>query len=96
LLLPSLLFSLEAVTLTFLVISALAAALIGQLRSLWVTLLAALVIGVVESCLQAFTSWPTQGQPLSQYHSMTPFVLAIAALLVLARRRAVTFTRAER
>ena len=87
LLLPSLLYSLDAVALTFFVISALAAALIGRLQSLWVTLLAALVIGVVESCLSAFASWPTQGQPLSQYRAMTPFVLAIVALLLLGRRR---------
>ncbi len=43
---------------TFLVISSLAAALIGRLQSLWVTLFAALAIGVVESCLQAFSLWP--------------------------------------
>jgi branched-chain amino acid transport system permease protein len=95
LLLPSLLFSLEAVSLTFLVISVLAAALIGRLESLWVTLFAALVIGVVESCLSAFATWPTQDQPLSQYRAMTPFVLAIIALLWLSRKRVVTLARAE-
>jgi branched-chain amino acid transport system permease protein len=95
LLLPSLLFSLEAVTLTFLIISVLAAALIGRLQSLWVTLFAALVIGVVESCLSAFTSWPTVDQPLSQYRAMTPFVLAIVALLWLSRHRVVTPARTE-
>jgi branched-chain amino acid transport system permease protein len=87
LLLTGLLNSLESVTLTFLVISSLAAALIGRLQSLWVTLGAALVIGVAESCLQAFTLWPTESQPLAQYRAMTPFVLAIAALLVIGRRR---------
>ena len=90
LLLSALTNSLEAVTLTFLVISSLAAALIGRLESLWVTLFAALVIGVVESCLQAFSLWPNQTQPLAQYRAMTPFVIAIAALLVLGRRREVT------
>jgi len=94
LLLPSLLYSLEAVTLTFFVISVLAAALIGRLRSLWVTLVAALVIGVAESCLSAFATWPTQEQPLSQYRAMTPFVLAIAALLWLGRRREISLARA--
>jgi branched-chain amino acid transport system permease protein len=96
LVLPALLYSLEAVTLTFLVISALAAALIGRLRSLWVTLFAALVIGVVESCLQAFSTWPTQGQPIAQYRAMTPFVLAIVALLLLTRGRQVTVSRMTR
>jgi len=86
--------SLEAVTLTFLVISSLAAALIGRLSSLWITLAAALVIGVVESCLGAFALWPNQTQPLGQYQRMTPFVLAIVALLVIGRRREVSFSRA--
>jgi branched-chain amino acid transport system permease protein len=94
LLLSGLLNSLEAATLTFLVISSLAAALIGRLQSLWVTLGAALVIGVVESCLQAFSLWPTESQPLAQYRAMTPFVLAIVALLVLGRRRELTLSRA--
>ena len=86
LLLAGLNHTLEAVTLTFIVISSLAAALIGRLQSLWITLIAALLIGVVESCLQAFSLWPKQSQPLAQYRAMTPFVLAIAALLVLGRR----------
>jgi branched-chain amino acid transport system permease protein len=86
--------TLEAATLTFVVISALAAALIGRLESLWITLAAALVIGVVESCLQAFSLWPNQSQPLAQYRAMTPFVLAIAALLVLGRRSFAATSRA--
>src|SRR5262245_6391270 len=96
LLLEGLTNSLEAVTLTFLVISSLAAALIGRLSSLWITLFAALVIGVIESCLQAFTLWPSETQPLAQYRAMTPFVLAIVALLVLGRRRELVFSRAGR
>ena len=87
LLLSGLNHTLEAATLTFVVISSLAAALIGRLQSLWITLAAALVIGVVESCLQAFSLWPNQTQPLAQYRAMTPFVLAIVALLILGRRR---------
>ena len=71
---------LDTVTLTFFVIPALAAALIGQLRSLWVTLIAGFVIGLVQSCLTAFSD-------LAQYRTMTPFVLAIIALLWFARAR---------
>jgi branched-chain amino acid transport system permease protein len=71
---------LDTVTLTFFVIPALAAALIGQLRSLWVTLIAGFVIGLVQSCLTAFSD-------LAQYRTMTPFVLAIVALLWFARAR---------
>jgi branched-chain amino acid transport system permease protein len=75
---------LDAATLTFFVIPALAAALIGQLRSLWGTLAAGFVIGIVQSCLTAFPSF-------SEYRMMTPFVLAIIALLWFARRRPLVF-----
>ena len=82
---------LEYVALTFLVIPALAAALIGRLRSLWVTLAAGFVIGIVQSCLQAFGSVTIRGNTidLAQYRAMTPFVLAIIALLWFNRRRQV-------
>ena len=79
-LLLSNLVGLDIVGLTFLVIPALAAALIGQLRSLWITLAAGFVIGLVQSSLTAFAS-------LSEYRTMTPFVLAIVALLWFARAR---------
>jgi branched-chain amino acid transport system permease protein len=75
---------LDAATLTFFVIPALAAALIGQLRSLWGTLAAGFVIGIIQSCLTAFPS-------VSEYRMMTPFVLAIIALLWFARRRPLVF-----
>jgi branched-chain amino acid transport system permease protein len=71
---------LDIVGVTFLVIPALAAALIGQLQSLWVTLAAGFVIGLVQSCLTAFTD-------IAEYRTVTPFVLAIIALLWFARRR---------
>lgn len=71
---------LDIVAVTFLVIPALAAALIGQLQSLWVTLAAGFVIGIVQSCLSAFSN-------LADYRTVTPFVLAIIALLWFARRR---------
>ncbi len=68
--------------LTYLVIPALAAALIGRLRSLWITLAAGFVIGLVQSCLTGFDA-------VQQYRTMAPFVLAIVALLWLARRQPV-------
>ena len=49
-LLLSNLVGLDIVGLSFLVIPALAAALIGQLKSLWITLAAGFVIGLVQSC----------------------------------------------
>lgn len=78
--------ALDATSLTFLVISTLAATLIGALRSITVTFLAALVIGVVDAEL-------TPIQSVSNYRDMTPFVLAAIALLVLNRRRVISVGR---
>jgi branched-chain amino acid transport system permease protein len=86
LILPDLLTSLDYTQLTFLVIASLAAALIGRLRSLWVTLLGGLVVGLTQAVLAPYES-------LSRYRSATPFVLAILALLWLSRRRVVTISR---
>jgi branched-chain amino acid transport system permease protein len=86
-LLLSNLVGLDAVSLTFLVISSLAAALIARLRSLVVTFLAALAVGLVNALLTPILS-------LTEYRGMTPFVLAIAALLVLSRRRVISFSGA--
>ncbi len=88
LLLPDLLTSLDYSALTFLVIASLAAALIGRLRSLWVTLFGGLLVGLAQAVLAPYSS-------VTQYRSATPFVLAIAALLVLSRRRVVTISRAQ-
>jgi branched-chain amino acid transport system permease protein len=78
-LLLSNLVSLDIVSLSFLVVPALAAALIGQLQSLWITLAAGFVIGIVQSSMNSF-------EDFAQYRSLTPFVLAIAALLAFASR----------
>ena len=83
------LYGLDYVALTFLVISFLAAALIGRMQSVWVTLAAGLAIGVVESCLSSVES-------VAPYRSMTPFLLAIVALLWFGRHRVVTVTGALR
>lgn len=70
---------LDAVTLTFLVVPGLAAALIGQLKSLPITLAAGFGIGVVQSTLAAWFS-------IGPYRTMSPFVIAIIALLIFAAR----------
>ncbi len=87
LILPDLLTSLDYSALTFLVISSLAAALIGRLQSLWATMFGGLAVGLAQSVLSPYAS-------LSAYRSAAPFVLAIAALLYLSRRRVVTISRA--
>src|SRR4051812_11130394 len=84
--LPDLLTSLDYAALTFLVISSLAAALIGRLRSLWVTMLGGLAVGVAQAVLTPYSR-------VSAYRSAAPFLLAIVALLYLSRRRVVTMSR---
>ncbi len=78
--------ALDATTLTFLVLSALAATLIGRLQSIPITFVAALVIGTVDALI-------TPIQSLTNYRDMTPFVLAAAALLVINRRRVISVSR---
>ncbi len=78
--------ALDATTLTFLVISSLAATLIASLRSITVTFFAALVIGLVDAEL-------TPIQSVSNYRDATPFVLAAIALLILNRRRVISVGR---
>jgi branched-chain amino acid transport system permease protein len=68
---------LDQVTLTFLIIASLAAALVGRLSSLWTTVAAAIAIGVIQSCLTSVAS-------VSEYRTATPFVVAIIAVLVLS------------
>jgi branched-subunit amino acid ABC-type transport system permease component len=65
---------LQALTLTFMVIPAIAAAIAGQLRSLPAVVLGGLAIGVLEACA---TPFPT----ISPYRSAMPFVFAVCALL---------------
>jgi branched-chain amino acid transport system permease protein len=80
--------ALDATTLTFLVISSLAAALIARLRSITLTFLAAIGVGLVHDLL-------TPIQSLTNYRDMTPFVLAAVALLVLSRHRAIARSQEE-
>jgi branched-chain amino acid transport system permease protein len=86
---------LDAVGLTFLVISSLAAALIARLRSLAVTLVAAIVVGLCTALLTPILLWPNASYSLSGYRYASPFVIAIIALLFLARRRVVSVSRTE-
>ncbi len=75
--------SMEIVALTFSIpIAALAAALIGRVESLTTTVVAAFVIGLVQSELNAISS-------LAEYRNTTPFVIAIAVLLYFGWRRQV-------
>lgn len=70
---------LDAATLTFLIISALAAGLMARLESVVWTLAAGLAVGMVTAMLTPILS-------ISQYRDMAPFAMATIALLVLAGR----------
>jgi branched-chain amino acid transport system permease protein len=72
--------------LTFMVIFTLSAALIARLNSLAVTFAAAIVIGLVDNLIAPITS-------ITNFRDMTPFVLAIIALLFASRGRKYTFSR---
>jgi branched-chain amino acid transport system permease protein len=74
--------ALDATTLTYLVISSLAAALIARLRSIAVTFVAAIVIGLIHDMVTPITA-------LTNYRDMTPFVFAAIALLWVSRHRTV-------
>jgi branched-chain amino acid transport system permease protein len=80
--------ALDATTLTFLVISSLAAVLIARLRSIALAFAAAIVVGLLHDLLTPVAS-------LASYRDMTPFVLAAAALLVLSGHRVMASSREE-
>lgn len=80
--------ALDATTLTFLVISSLAAALIARLRSITLTFVAAIVVGVVHDLLTPISS-------VTNYRDMTPFVLAAVALLVFSGGGVLSRSREE-
>jgi branched-chain amino acid transport system permease protein len=80
--------ALDPTTLTFLVISSLAAVLIARMRSIAVTFGAAIAIGLVHDLLTPITS-------LTNYRDMTPFVLAAVALLLMPRRPVMASSREE-
>lgn len=76
---------LDAGVLTFLVIPAMAAAVIGRLQSLSMTLIGGLLIGVIEALT-------TLAGPLAPFRSATPFVAAVLVILFLQRKRRLTFS----
>jgi branched-chain amino acid transport system permease protein len=80
--------ALDATTLTFLVVSSLAAVLIARLRSITITFVAAIVIGLVHDLITPIPS-------LTNYRDMTPFVLAAIALLVVSRRQVMSRSSEE-
>ncbi len=73
-------------------IGALGGAIVGQFKSLWITFFASMGIGVFESVLTPFEEdW----QFLSTYRKMTPFVVAVIAILWISRKRTVVLAGRE-
>lgn len=80
---------LDAASLTFLVIPAIAAAVVGQLRSLWWTFAGGMLIGLIESELTNF-------RDLSPFKDLTQLAVGAGVILLLQRSRSVSFEGAER
>jgi branched-chain amino acid transport system permease protein len=80
-------FRLDASGLTFFIIPAIAAALVGQLVHLWATFVAGFAIGIVEAELAGFDS-----KVITENRTMTPFIIAIGALLWYGRRRTIVLS----
>ena len=70
---------------SFLVIPAIAAAIVGRLRSLAGALIGGMVVGVLEALATPF-------QAIAPYRSVIPFVVAIAVILWMQRRKLITLT----
>lgn len=90
--LPPLFKSLDQGTMTYFVISALAGAVVGQFRSLWVTFWASLGIGLLESALTPFKD---SLRFMADYRKLVPYVVAVAAILWISRRRTVVLAGRE-
>lgn len=67
---------LQGTFLTLLVIPAIAAAILGQLQSLWQTAVAGILIGIAEAVLTPI-AW------ISPYRAAAPFIIALVAVTVL-------------
>ncbi len=92
LILPDLFKRIDQGTLTWFVIGALGGAIVGQFKSLWITFFASMGIGVLESVLTPFEkNWAF----LSTYRKMTPFLVAVIAILWISRRRTVVLAGRE-
>jgi branched-chain amino acid transport system permease protein len=79
---------LTATSLTFLVIPALAACVVGRFRSLLWTLLGGLLVGVLEAIGTPY-DW------IADYRSAAPFAVAIVVVLYLQRHKTVTIGPAQ-
>ena len=92
LMLPSFTKSLDQGTLTWFVIPALSGAIVGQFKSLWVTFVASILVGVFESGLTPFNG---NLQFLSDMRRIVPAVISVVAILWISRKRTVVLAGRE-
>ncbi|MGZ4763723.1 MAG: branched-chain amino acid ABC transporter permease [Ilumatobacteraceae bacterium] len=92
LLLPPLFKSLDQGTLTWFVVGALGGAIVGQFRSLPITFVASMLIGVIEATLTPFRD---SLQFMGDYRKTTPFVVAVVAIVWISRKRTVILSGRE-
>jgi branched-chain amino acid transport system permease protein len=92
LLLPPLFKNLDQATMTWFIIGALGGAIVGQFKSLWITFIASVLIGVLESVLSPF-----EGNLLilAKMRRMVPFVVAVIAIVWISRKRTVVLAGRE-
>jgi branched-chain amino acid transport system permease protein len=86
------LLSFDVIGLTYIVISYLAAALVGRLRSLVATFVAGMGIGIVESGLTPFNG---RLLFLSENKGMAPFIICIFFMLWTGRKRTIVLAGRE-
>ncbi len=86
------LLSFDLIGLSYIVISYLAAALIGRLKSLSATFAAGMGIGIVE---QGLTPFKNNLLFLSENKTMTPFIACIIAMLWFGRKRTIVLAGRE-
>jgi branched-chain amino acid transport system permease protein len=77
---------LDPTVLTFLVIPAMAAAVLGRLQSLTATLIGGMSVGVVEAMLTLWTD-------VAPYRNAAPFIVAILMILWMQRHVKLAFSR---
>jgi branched-chain amino acid transport system permease protein len=90
--LPDLFKRIDQGTLTWFVIGALGGAIVGQLKSLWITFFASMAIGLIESILTPFED-PVAF--LGLYRKLTPFVVAVVAIMWISRKRTIVLAGRE-
>ncbi len=76
---------LQVVTLTLLIVPALAAALVGSFTSFWLTLCGGLLIGIVQSEIAYLQVRLGPGTDLSGWAASVPFLIIILVLMVRGR-----------